>query len=264
MIPRQDCSKGHRPQYLFTHWKGVVRRLRAAKRFLLIMDFDGTLVPLRARPDIPRTDDSVRRVLARLAKDRRATLYVVSGRRRDDVRKRVGVRKIRYLGLHGWEGRESSRSNGEGIKLLREINRQLSRRLVGLVPVWIEDKKHVLSVHFRGSSPATTRRAHRIVRDLIKPSARDLRIVAGKKVWEVMPREIGGKGEAVRAILAGCPAKTLPICLGDDATDEAAFQALRRGLTIRVGEHRRTRARYYLRNPGEVKQFLERLETEIL
>jgi trehalose-phosphatase len=263
MTPRRGLSKGQRPQYLFAQWKGVVRRLRAAKQFLLIMDFDGTLVGLRARPEIPRMNNSVRRVLARLAQNHRATLYVISGRRRDDVRQRVGVPKIRYLGLHGWEGRADVSSNGANAKLLRQLNRHLSRRLAGLPPVWVEDKKHVLSVHFRGSSPATTRRAHRIVKELIKPSHRKLRIVAGKKVWEVMPREIGGKGEAVRAILARCPEKTLPICLGDDATDEAAFQALRRGMTIRVGGHRRTRARYYLRNPGEVKKFLERLEIEI-
>lgn len=227
------------------------------------MDFDGTLVRLRARPEIPHMDNSVRRVLARLAQGHRATLYVISGRRRDDVRRRVGVRRIRYLGLHGWEGSGNVSSNGANAKLLRQINRQLSRRLAGLPPIWIEDKKHVLSVHFRGSNPATTRRAHRIVKELIKPSDGQLRIVAGKKVWEVIPREIGGKGEAVRAILARCPEETLPICLGDDATDEAAFQALRRGVTVRVGEHRRTRARYYLRNPAEVKEFLERLETEI-
>ncbi|MBZ5551835.1 MAG: trehalose-phosphatase [Acidobacteriia bacterium] len=263
MTLRPDLSREQRPRYLFAEWKGVVRRLRAAKRFLLIMDFDGTLVPLRARPEIPRTDDSVRRVLARLTQDHRATLYVISGRRRDDVRRRVGVRKIRYLGLHGWEGSEEVSSNGASAKLLRQVNKQLSRRLAGLPAVWIEDKEHVLSVHFRGSNPATTRRAHRIVKELIKPLEGELRVVAGKKVWEVMPREIEGKGEAVRAILARCPEKTLPICLGDDATDEAAFQALRRGMTIRVGEHRRTRARYYLRNPAEVKEFLERLEIEI-
>ncbi len=263
MIPSQGLPKGSPSRHLFAHWSGVAKRLRAARHVLLIMDFDGTLVPLRARPEIPMTDDAVRRLLARLANSHRATLYIISGRRRDDVRQRVRVPKIRYLGLHGWEGRLNNSSDGAGHQLLRQVKQQLATRLVDLPAVWIEDKKHVLSVHFRGSSPATMRRAHRIVKELIKPSEGLLRIVTGKKVWEVIPREIRGKGYAARAILERCPEKTVPICVGDDATDEAAFQALRRGVTIRVGKHRRTLARYTLRNPAEVREFLERLETVI-
>jgi trehalose 6-phosphate phosphatase len=263
MMLSKGLSKGARPCYLFAQWGGVARRLRAAPHLLLIMDFDGTLVPLRARPEIPRTNESVRRLLARLASSHRATLYVISGRRRDDVRRRVRVPKIRYLGLHGWEGRLKSSSDGAGQKPLRRVKRQLSECLVDFPSVWIEDKKHVLSVHFRGSSPATVRRAHQIVKDTVQTSSGQLRIITGKKVWEVVPAKIVGKGEAVRTILQQCPEETLPICVGDDVTDEAAFQELRGGVTIRVGEHRRTRARYYLRNPSEVEEFLKRLETLI-
>ena len=64
-------------------------------------------------------------------------------------------------------------------------------------------------------------------------------------------------------VLAGLPASTLPIYVGDDVTDESAFTALKRGVTIRVGLPRRTRARFRLRNPLEVWEFLRRLEKEI-
>ena len=51
--------------------------------------------------------------------------------------------------------------------------------------------------------------------------------------------------------------------LGDDLTDEPAFQALREGLTVLVGSARATHARFRLRNPREVCAFLDRLAAEL-
>jgi trehalose-phosphatase len=87
--------------------------------------------------------------------------------------------------------------------------------------------------------------------------------VHGHKVWELLPRQIDGKGSAVRALLAKLPPHTLPIFVGDDATDESAFGVLSHGLTIRVGKNPRTKARFRLRNPEEVKIFLGKLQAEI-
>jgi trehalose 6-phosphate phosphatase len=55
----------------------------------------------------------------------------------------------------------------------------------------------------------------------------------------------------------------LPIYVGDDASDEAAFAALPSGITVHVGSARHTAARYSLRDPGEVRSFLQRLEGEL-
>jgi trehalose-6-phosphatase len=52
--------------------------------------------------------------------------------------------------------------------------------------------------------------------------------------------------------------------VGDDVTDERAFAAVPHGLTIRVGRKLLTRARYLLRDPEEVKLFLQELEVEIV
>lgn len=79
----------------------------------------------------------------------------------------------------------------------------------------------------------------------------------------MLPRDIPGKGQAVREVLEKLPAGTFPIYVGDDASDESAFAALPHGLTIRVGMICFTRAMYRLRNPAEVRLFLEKLEAEI-
>jgi trehalose 6-phosphate phosphatase len=88
-------------------------------------------------------------------------------------------------------------------------------------------------------------------------------MLRGDKVWEILPRQIDGKGSTVLALLSQEPPTTLPIFVGDDLTDERAFAVLPHGLTVRVGKNLRTRARFLLRDPEEVKLFLEKFEVEI-
>jgi trehalose-6-phosphatase len=54
--------------------------------------------------------------------------------------------------------------------------------------------------------------------------------------------------------------ESLPIYAGDDSTDEDAFLKLSRGVTILVAKTpAQTTAKYYLRDPDEVKELLKRL-----
>lgn len=251
------------PQSLFDHWATVRRRLRAARHLALFLDFDGSLVPLRARPEQVWLDDSGQRLLQRLARHPRVTLVLISGRRRADLRRRVNVPGARYLGLHGWEHRDGHSAQPGTQRLMRVARRMLAERLRGLPGIWIEGKGPVFVAHYRGATVATTRRARQIVRETLEWLEPDLRVLAGRKVWEVMPQELRGKGVAVIRLLEELPRPTLSIFIGDDVSDERAFAALRGELTVRVGRPRRTRAHFRLRNPVEVRTFLEKLELEI-
>jgi trehalose-phosphatase len=88
-------------------------------------------------------------------------------------------------------------------------------------------------------------------------------MLEGNKVWEIVPFQVRGKGEAVRRVLATMPRPCLPIYVGDDQQDEPAFALLRRGITVRVGQARRSRARYRLQDSDQVRYFLERLAKEL-
>jgi trehalose-phosphatase len=251
------------PQSLFDHWATVRRRLRAAHHLAVFLDFDGSLVPLRARPEQVWLDDSGQRLLQRLARHPRVTLVLISGRRRADLRKRVNVPGARYLGLHGFERRDGHSARPGTRQLMRVARRMLAERLRGLPGIWIEDKGPVFVAHYRGASVSTARRARQIVRETLDWLEPDLRVLAGRKVWEVMPQELRGKGVAVCRLLEELPRPTLSIFIGDDVSDERAFAALRGELTVRVGRPRRTRAHFQLRNPVEVRSFLEKLELEM-
>ena len=237
--------------------------LAAARHLALFLDFDGTLAPLRSRPADARLDEATRALLRRLARLPSITLCIISGRRRADLQKRVNVRRAIYLGLHGWERDTGARSAIAARGLLAPARRLLTKRLSGLPHVWVGDKGPCFEVHYNGAPGATVHKARAIVREVLRPLQKHARVLPGRKVWEVLPREIEGKGAAVRALLAEFPRPVLAIYIGDDTSDESAFQVLHDGITVRVGRPRRTRAHFELRNPEEVSSFLQKVEGEV-
>ncbi len=236
--------------------------MRSAKQWALFLDFDGTLTGIRPRPGMVRLARPVGKILGRLTRSPRIKIWLISGRRRADLRRRARIAGLHYVGLHGWERAGNGALGGAHQFMVACAKNLLEDSLANLPGVWIEDKSVAFAVHYRGASPSAGQRARREIRKVIDAFRPELRVVEGKKVLEVLPREAESKGGAVRALLQELPAGVLPIYIGDDITDESAFAALPRGLTVRVGKDPRTRARYYLHNPEEVARFLAGLEKE--
>jgi len=241
----------------------VSARVRSAEHLALFLDFDGTLAPFRRRPEHVRLSDGTRRVLQRLVRHPQLRVFVLSGRRRADVENRVGVPGVRCHGLHGWETPTTAVPKLPARRLMREARRELRKGLSGLRGVWIEDKGPILAVHARGVTAGTLRQAGDAVQQVMERFEPGLRVLPGSRVWEVMPRELQGKGATVRALLRELPAAALPIYLGDDTTDESAFVVLPQGITVCVGERQSTEAKFDLRSPQEVRTFLKKLEREL-
>ncbi len=189
-------------------------------------------------------------------------LAFVSGRQLKVLRNIIDMDDVHYVGLHGAEreGKSPSMSK-KSVRALVSAKRAAREVLNGLARVWIEDKGLSFAVHYWGAKPATIRAADVALRNIVAPNLPVLRVINGNKVWEVMPKEVPGKGVAVRSLLNGLPEKTLAIYVGDDVTDETAFQALNDHITVKVGKIHGTRAHFYLRNPSEVHRFLSRLES---
>lgn len=259
-MPRAGSRRGSR--LLFDRWAEVRARLKAAKRIALFLDFDGTLVPIRRRPGEVRLQGRVRRTLAHLAQCPRFIICLVSGRRLEDLRRRASIPGARYLGLHGWERDRGGKSLS--LEPLRGARQAVRQSLGSLARIWVEDKGLSFVVHYRGASGSAARSARVKLQEALKPFAGRLRVLSGKKVWEVLPIEVAGKGEAVQSFLRGLRSPAFPVYIGDDTTDEAAFKVLPRGITARVGPARRTLARFRLRSPEEVWSLLKKMEDELL
>jgi trehalose 6-phosphate phosphatase len=196
-------------------------------------------------------------------------VVVVSGRLLADIRKRVGLTEIFYIGNHGFEI-EGPNLQLDGLlsepvrKDFDRLKEELKKAFVGMNGVWVEDKHVTLSIHYRQADEATIARMKTAFAKICNLYAvgEKIKIYPGNKVLEIRPPVDWDKGKAVLWFLSKQPAapedrKVLAVCVGDDATDEDVFEAVaQRGLTIRVGQDDSSKARYYLPDTQSVTRFL--------
>ena len=245
-------------------WPEVIARTRDAEHRLLLLDFDGTLVRLRRHPDDVRFSTRGRKILQRLAGHANLTIAVVSGRELEKIQSLVGVKGLRYVGLHGAErAGETTVPSIAARQMVEAALKTAQTGLAGLRGIEIEDKRLSFAVHYRGARPPAIETASRVVADIAAASNDKLRILCGKKVWELLPREFPGKGFAVLELFARLPEKKIAIYFGDDETDEEAFSVLPGQITVNVGGAGNTHASFYVRSPSDVLNFLSRLEKEL-
>lgn len=241
----------------------INRMIEPGRRVLLFLDYDGTLVPLQRTPD--RAVLPPRRLRALAALSERMFIGIVSGRSLADIRGRIGIDGIAYIGNHGLEARWGRRSwiHPEASKRRPALERLLKRtedRTRRFPRLLIENKGVTGSIHLRRLDPALAMPLRRIVGEEVRRSRGHFIVAEGKKVIEVLPNIDWRKGEGIGKVIAWLPRKKaggLRIFIGDDRTDEDAFRTLGGdSLTIHVGGGRRTQARYCLPDVEKVWAFL--------
>ncbi len=237
------------------------------KRLALFLDYDGTLTPIVRRPEMAVLSEEMRDTV----KDAADNFFVaiISGRDLTDVRKLVGIPTLCYAGSHGFditgpEGKHLEYKKGEDFRpQLEKAEQEITTRLKTIEGAHVESKKFSFAVHFREVSPEEEPEIARIVDEVVAEFP-DLRKSGGKKVFEIQPDLDWNKGKALLWLLEAFHLDTpevLPAYIGDDITDEDAFEVLTdKGIGIVVGENGRASAALYrLRDPEEVRLFLQEL-----
>ncbi len=259
-------------QYLFDAWNKISHRLKSANHILLLSDYDGTLTPIADRPELAVLNADTRKLLQALARNRRYTIGLISGRSLTDLKNCVNVDGIIYSGNHGLEiegfGTNFLEPIAEEVRPYLQILFQvLSTTLRGIKGVFVENKGLTLSVHYRSVNGAEEQKVIDAFDKVTNPLhiTGRIRITRGKKVYEIRPPVEWDKGKAVAWLIARCKetkgkSGALPVYLGDDLTDEDAFKVIEGygGITIFVGsEDFQSVARYFLKAPKEVTEFLK-------
>jgi trehalose 6-phosphate phosphatase len=240
----------------------VEDRIANAVRLSLFLDFDGTLVPIEADPHSPRLDPATLDTLQALSDRDSVVTTIISGRAIEDLYTRIRLNRLIYAGNHGREifGRNLrfveplAFACQKRLELLCEDLRADLRPLDGVA---VEFKGLTATVHYRQAARSCIPEVEAAVRAAAARAGGALQVNPGLKVFEISPRTGWHKGAAVRWInrqLGQGPALTL--YLGDDTSDEDAFQALPDAITIKVGSMPVTSARYRLPDPAAVHQFL--------
>jgi len=245
----------------------LVRRMQAARHLLLLLDYDGTLVPFASTPELAMPDDALVHLLRALAARPRTQVHIVSGRRRETLERWLGHLSIGLHAEHGfctrplggpWIVPQQPRLDWRG--RVRAILEQFAARTPGSL---VEEKTAGLAWHYRMADavlgPARADELHRHLSELFRDHPVD--ILAGKKVIEVRPRGVH-KGSIVTPLLQSLAPGTLLVAMGDDRTDEDLFAAMPAdAITIHVGADP-SRASARLASPQEARRMLAALLDE--
>jgi trehalose-phosphatase len=255
--------------------RGVDRALAAWQarphdaRPLVLMDFDGTLAEFHVDPTAVTLPESRQVLLQKLARRADFSGGIVSGRRIADLRERVPASSaLFFAGLHGLEIegpdlRFAHNAAALAVPAISILAKELRRAVKPLPGVIIEDKTLSVALHTRGASKADQLHATTRFNALAEPFLSDgtLRLQRGDHLLELLPNIDWAKGDAVRAIIRHVETLTKepvwPVYIGDDATDEDAFEEVgSAGLTIAVTK-RAAGASFVVDDPPAVEAFLK-------
>lgn len=245
------------------------------KRPAVFLDYDGTLTPIVERPEDAIISESMREAVRGLAE--RCPVCVVSGRDRKVVQELMGLDNLIVAGSHGfdiWSPDEGTIEHDAGSgfdELIEEVKNTLEEKASPYEGAFVEPKKASVAIHYRLVSEDKKPKIKQIVDDLLAERPEELKVTPGKMVYEVQPKIDWDKGKAVLFLIETLDLDRediVPIYLGDDITDEHAFEALKtpaRGIGIYVGEEdqpeegRESAADYVLETIPEVERFLDSL-----
>jgi trehalose 6-phosphate synthase/phosphatase len=236
---------------------------KATKR-LIILDYDGTLVPIVKTPELAIPDKKLIEILKLLAEDKRNNIVISSGRDSEFLDHWFSTLDLNLAAEHGafykehgkWE--ENVRIQFPDDEDILDLIQKTADKTPGSR---IEMKKTSIVWHYRNCDKWLAElRQQQLVNSLMTPCARlNLQIMRGNKVIEVKTVGVDKGIEATR--LMGTDNYDFVMAMGDDITDEDMFHAMPEdAITIKV-DSISNQARFSLPQ-SETVRFLNSLMTD--
>ena len=243
----------------------LIRAFRRGKNRLLLLDYDGTLVPLVRRPEKAKPDAGLLRLLGNLFGLKNAEVVIISGRDKKTLQEWFADLNVGLIAEHGaWikapeaEWATIQPLSGQWKTELQPILRHYVDRTPGS---FVEEKDFSLVWHYRRVDPALAERRLSELKDTLfqLAAAYNLGVLEGSKIIEIKDSGVD-KGQAALKWLARSKWDFI-LAIGDDRTDEDLFGILPRGAySIRVGV-RPSQARFNVGTPKDVRTLLQELST---
>jgi len=262
-------------QYLFDHQHEILSRIKDGGNIFLFLDYDGTLVGIKSRPQDAKPPANTKQIISKLISNPRIFPVLVSGRpisQLMDFFKGTPVKELNMIGSHGAEIKLKGRpptivdSAKKQMGLIKALAEKINRCLREVNCFYVEDKPVSVAVHYRNCESKDLPKLGK-VREIIREAAYGLGldVIEGKKVIEVKALNID-KGMAVGAMekKLGQSGKHINICIGDDLTDEHMFLKNTQGINIKLTPQPdlESGAQYYLKTVGKVQKFLSMVNQE--
>jgi trehalose 6-phosphate synthase/phosphatase len=239
--------------------------LEGNDELLLLLDYDGTLVPFTATPELARPDAALIHLLRSLAGRPDTEVHIVSGRGREALEQWIGGLPIWLHAEHGFWSRAPGQVewtpaadiHASWREPVLAILRDITARTPGSL---IEVKAVAIAWHYRMADLETgARRANELrihLNQLL--SNQPVEILAGNRVLEIRPYGVH-KGRILAPMSPEREARTTILAIGDDRTDEDLFTSLPpAAISVKVGPGS-TRARFRLESTSSVRALLQML-----
>jgi trehalose 6-phosphate phosphatase len=226
----------------------------------LFLDIDGTLLDHAPTPAEVLMDARTRGLVERLVRLASGAVALVSGRAVADIERLFHPLHAPCAGQHGVERRDAlgrlhrHSVPEEGLRAAARELASMEKRHAGLV---FEDKGLNLAMHYR-LAPSMDAVVERAMRRLVAGLGPQFEVQGGQLLWEIKPSG-RDKGMAVAEFAVEDPfAGRTPVFIGDDVTDESAFEAVNGlgGISIKVGRGDSV-ARFRLGDAESVRRWLE-------
>jgi len=260
-----DRPEDHKVLFLNAKRKTeLVQRYRKAKKRLIFLDYDGTLMGFQPKPEQAAPDSELLDILNTLKKDKRNRIVIISGRDKDTLQNWLGDLDISLVASHGlWIKDEGH----EDWVLTEKLDSQWKEEFHALLEVTmdrtpgslIEEKEYSLAWHYRKCEPELAQIRLMELKDalLSLTSKGNLGLLEGDKVLEIKDTTVN-KGRTAGHFLTESNWDFI-LGAGDDRTDEDLFAILDEDdYSIKIGTGE-SKARYYVRNPGDFRNLLTEL-----
>jgi len=240
----------------------VLAEAQPTQRIRLLLDYDGTLVPIARAPELAAPDEELLGLLAALASLPGIQLDLVSGRPRPTLDAWFGELPISIWAEHAFWHRPAGGRLWHAaadvvpasLARIRSIFEQFADATPGS---HVETKSASIAWHFRRAPRQFgARQAHelRMVLDDAL-SNQPFEVIEGRKVIEVRLRGVS-KALVAQDIRAAAVGDCLVMAIGDDLTDEDLFRALPASSATVVVGRRPSCARFRLADYQEVRRIL--------
>jgi trehalose 6-phosphate synthase/phosphatase len=242
---------------------GLVGAYRKAKKRLLLLDYDGTLVPFAPTPmDATPTAESLE-LLKQLTADPNNNVVVISGRDKKTMEDWLSLPGVNFIAEHGaftrrygdeWRAAPMDIDSWKPFvePIIEKHAKKIARSL-------IEEKEASVAWHFRMADKREVAAVRAELMDELLPlvANSNVQIVWGEEAVEVKNAGVT-KGFAIRELIDDGDYDFI-LAAGDDVTDEDMFVALdRSAYRIKVG-NQPSEADYRVADSEAFTQLLQRL-----
>lgn len=217
-------------------------KINSKQKTLLMFDYDGTLCPIKPKPDLAKINPKLARKIETLAKKPHLKIAIITGRSIKDFLRVSSFtsKKITVSGLHGGEILDNGqltlkKRTPKEEQIAKNFLMDIQKQCQNLDGILLEDKGFSIALHYRMATEKIAEKAINIFRELMhKYNAEEFfKIQTGKKVVEMLPSKFQ-KSTIVKELIQKHP-EYAPFYFGDDITDICAFEEVKKHNGICIG-----------------------------